>query len=143
MPDAKTITDKQEEGLNRAQVLFSANPLFIAPQGKQYFQAQQTLFDLMKRFTTAWFARRQEAAESMIEAGRCISVDGKGDLSCAIKAMADWHTDEMKRLATDAQACTEMIQACATSLSTQEVEAVTEMVTTARRGQKATASTPL
>ncbi len=52
-----------EKALNAAQVPFTANPRFLAPQAKHLFRVQQRFFDEAETFFSAWFQRRQDAAQ--------------------------------------------------------------------------------
>lgn len=111
--DSIDATNKQEDALNSAQVEFTLNPLFLSPQKQYFLQTQESIFDELEKFSSAWFQRRQDAAQAMIEASKHMLSQGQSDPSNALKKMADWHRDNMKRLADDAKECTEMMIHCA------------------------------
>ena len=64
MARSERTTNAIEDALNAAQVEFSVNPLFMAPQTKQVLQAQERMFDEAEKFWSAWFQRRQDATQS-------------------------------------------------------------------------------
>ncbi len=143
MSDQENATNKNESALNRAQVLFSANPLFLNPQTKNYLQAQETLFDEVEKFANAWFQRRQDATMSMINAGRRIASEGKGDLAGAAKEIAGWQAAAMQQMAEDAKECAEMMRRCAGALSTTDRAATAKADNSPAPAKKHTQSTPI
>ena len=136
-------TDAQENALNAAQVLFTANPLFLAPQTKHFLQAQQRFFDEAEKFSAAWFQRRQDAMRSMIDLGRRIASHGRGDPASAMSEIAEWQTHSMERLAEDAKDCTEMLSRCVGSVAEDEAEAVEDVSDTVKRATAPGKSRPL
>lgn len=126
MASHENITPAQERALNAAQVAFSLNPRFMAPQTKHVLQAQERFFDEVEKFSTAWFQRRQDATRSMIEAGRRLTSEGRTDPASAMKEIADWQTQWMERLAEDVKDCTEMLSRCAGTFADDEGEAKQE-----------------
>ena len=125
-------TPGQESALNAAQVLFSANPIHLAPHMKQFAQAQERIFEEIEKFSSAWFQRRQEASHSMIEAGKRILSDGRPDPASAMKELAEWRTHAMERMTEDARCYTELMAKCAGALTRNEAEALDETVATAK-----------
>lgn len=105
-------TPAMEDALNAAQVLFTANPLFLAPQTTHFWRAQDRILNEIERFSSAWFKRRQDATQSMIDAGRRLSSEGQADPADVIKEIIDWQIHSMERLAEDARDCTEMFSRC-------------------------------
>lgn len=122
-----------ENALNAAQVLFTANPLFLAPQTEYLWGAQARILDEVERFSSAWFRRRHEAAQSLIEASRRIVAEGRADPASAMKEIADWQHGSMERLREDAQEYSRMLGNCATAFSGNDVEAAEETGETAKR----------
>lgn len=133
MANQKTTTDMQENALNAAQVLFTANPVFLAPQTKQVLQMQEQFFAELEKFSTNWFQRRQEAVRLMIESGRRIASEGQNDPAGAMKELAEWQTGAMQRLAEDAGECGELFKQCAGAVVSHEVEAVEETAEVLRK----------
>lgn len=128
----ENTTPGQESALNASQVLFSANPVHLAPQMKHFAQAQERIFEEIEKFSSAWFLRRQEATHSMIEAGKRIVSDGRPDPASAMKELADWRTHAMERMTEDARCYTELMTRCAGALTRNETEGMEETVATAK-----------
>ena len=126
MANRENTTSEIENALNAAQAVFTANPAFVAPQTKQFFEAQEQFFAGMEKFSSAWFHRRQEATKSLIEVGRRLSAQGRTDPASAMKEIITWQTGAMARLGEDAKDCTEMMRRCATSAAQTPVEAAVE-----------------
>lgn len=143
MTNRENITPSEVDALNAAQVEFSANPRFLAPQAQHFMLAQQRILSQMEKFSSEWFKRRQEATESMIETGKRILSEGRADPAGAIKEIADWQAHSMERLAEDAKACTEMMTICAGALVSNEVDAIEETAEAARKATKASKATPV
>ncbi len=139
----KRTFEDEENALNAAQVEFTSNPRFLAPQIKHALQAQENVLDEIEKFTTAWFQRREVATRSMIEAGRRIISEGQSDPASALKELAAWQTNSMGRMAEDAKACSEMITQCAGAVVTNEVEAAEETVEYTNKATTTSKSTPV
>lgn len=134
----KTADD--ERALDAAQVLFTANPVFLAPQTKHFFQAQQRFFHEVERFSSAWLQRRQDATRSIIDVGKRIASSGGCDPARAFTEIADWQTHFMDRLAEDAKDCVDILNRCASALVENEAEAVEEVSETATQATKSNKS---
>lgn len=119
MANRETIdtTNKQEEALNKSQSAFTLDPMFLSPQKQYFLQTQEGIFDELEKFSSAWFQRRQDAAQAMIAASKEMLTTGRSDPANALKQMADWHRDTMKRLAEDAKECTELMTHCAKAIT--------------------------
>lgn len=115
--DTIDTTNKQEEALNTAQAAFTLDPNFLSPQKQYFLQTQESIFDELEKFSSAWFERRQDAAQAMIAASKEMLSTGQNDPANALKQMADWHRDTMKRLAEDAKECTELMTHCAKAIT--------------------------
>ncbi len=139
----KTTPEEIENAINAAQVEFTANPRFLAPQMKHALQAQQYVLDEFEKFSSAWFKRREDAASSMIDAGRRIISEDQSDPSQAMKELVDWQTHSMERLAEDAKAFTEMMTQCASAVVANEIEAAEETVEYTQKATKPSKSTPV
>ncbi|WP_415234178.1 hypothetical protein [Pseudorhodobacter sp.] len=113
MANRANTTAEIENALNAAQAVFTANPTFMAPQTKQFLEAQEQFFAGIEKFSSAWFHRRQEATKSLIEVGRRLSAEGRPDPASAMKEIITWQTGAMARLIEDAKDCTEMMRRCA------------------------------
>ncbi|SMX48826.1 hypothetical protein [Maliponia aquimaris] len=138
----ESMTAAEDTALNAAQVLFTANPVFLAPQMKHVLHAQVRILDEVGKFSTAWLQRRQEAAQTMIDAGRRIAMQGSVDPANALKEMVDWQTHSMERLAADAKDCSEMLNRCANALVATETRAKQENPDTMKQVAKSGASEP-
>jgi hypothetical protein len=133
MTNQQTKTDATENALNAAQVLFTANPLFLAPQTKQTLQKQEQMFAAFEKFSSNWFKRRQEAVHLMIEAGRRIVSEGRADPTDMMKEVAEWHTGAIRRLAEDGTEAGTMLTQCARAVGSHEAEAINENADTLRK----------
>lgn len=111
-----------ENALNAAQVLFTANPLFLPPQAKATLQAQERIFNELEKFSSSWFQRRQEAAQSLIDTGRRIASESAGNPAKTFKELTEWQTRYIQNFALDAKDCTEMLTRCARAFSTSEAD---------------------
>ena len=114
--DSVETTNKQEDALNAAQVEFTLNPLFQSPQKQHFLEAQQSIFDELEKFSSAWFQRRQDAAQAMISVSKQMLSLGQSDPANALRQVADWHRETMSRIAQDAKECTELMTHCAKAL---------------------------
>lgn len=138
MASREKRTPAMEEALNAAQVLFTANPLFLAPQTTQFWHAQDRILDEIERFSSGWFKRRQDATQSMIDAGRRLASEGQADPADVIREIIDWQVHSMERLAEDARDCTEMFSRCTGAFTGNEAAADTSaeaLKRTAKSGQ--------
>ncbi len=143
MANRENMKPSEVDAPNAAQVEFSANPRFLAPQTKHFLQAQERILGEMEKFSSNWFQRRQEATRSMIEAGRKILSEGQTDPAGAIKKITEWQTHSMERLAEDAKACTEMMTNCTGAFVQNEVEAIEETAEVTQKSAKTSKSTPV
>ncbi|HEY9038165.1 MAG TPA: hypothetical protein VIN05_04390 [Roseovarius sp.] len=141
MASHENTTQEIEEALNASQVLFTANPLFLPPQTKHFFEAQERILDQVETFSKAWFRRRQDATQAMIDASKRIASDGSSDPAVIMKEVTELQSGAMARLTADAKDCTEMFTQCANTLAVNEVKAIEE---TAEKTKKAgqTAKSP-
>lgn len=137
-PNRKTADD--ERALNAAQVLFTANPVFLAPQTKHFLQAQQRFFDEVERFSSAWLQRREDATRSMIDVGKRIASSGRSDPARTFTEIADWQAHSMDCLAEDAKDCVDILNRCASALVDNEAEAVEKVSETATQPSKSNKS---
>lgn len=143
MAHRERTTSDQENELNAAQVLFTANPLFLTPQLKQLMQTPERFFDELEAFSSAWFKRRQEATHAMIDAGRRLASNGSGDPASALTEISHWQTRSMEHLAEDAKDCTEMLSRCAGILVKNEVKAMEDISETVQKAAKSSKSEPV
>ncbi len=144
MTTHKKITPEEaENAMNAAQVEFTANPRFLAPQLKHVLQAQEYVLDEFEKFSSAWFQRREDATRSMIDAGRRVISEGQSDPARAMKELVDWQTKSMEHLTEDAKAFTEMMTQCAGAVVTNEIEAAEETVEYTQKATKPSTSMPV
>lgn len=143
MAGRERTTAAIEEALNAAQVEFSLNPLFMAPQAKHFFEAQERLREESEKFWSAWFQRRQDAAQSLIDAGKRIASEGQTDPASAMMEILDWQMHSMERLAEDGKDCAEMLSRCAGAFVESETEAMKDVSETMKRATKSSKSEPV
>ncbi|MCQ0091706.1 hypothetical protein [Roseovarius sp. M141] len=139
----ENTTPAIEDALNASQVLFTANPLFLPPQSKHLFQAQERFWDEIETFSTAWFRRRQAATHAIIDAGRRIASEGGRDPALMIKEVTELQSGAMERLTADARECTEMLTHCADALARNEITAIQETAEKTQRATKTAKSDPV
>ncbi len=139
----ENTTSAEENALNAAQVLFTANPLFLTPQSKHMFQAQERIWDQIETFSTAWFRRRQDATQALIDAGRRIASEGGSDPALMIKEISEFQAGSIQRLTADTKECTELVTQCADALMRNEVEAIQETVVATERATRTAESDPV
>lgn len=132
-----------EDAINASQVLFTANPLFLTPQSKHFFEAQQRILDEVETFSTAWFQRRQDAVQAMVDSARRIASEGGRDPAKMIKEATEFQAGAMKRISEDAKTCTEMLTHCAEAVSRNEVEAMQETADNTQRATTTAKSDPV
>ncbi|WP_126623186.1 hypothetical protein [Oceaniglobus ichthyenteri] len=137
----KRTPEQEEDALNAAQGVFTANPLFIAPQVKHMMQAQEKVLDEFEKFSSAWFQRREEATRSMIEAGRRICADN--DPAQAMKEITQWQAKSMERLAEDAKCCAEMWTQCTGTVVSNEIGAAEDTMEYTKQSTKPSKATPV
>ena len=140
--DKSTNTDAIENAVNAAQVIFSLNPAYT-PQATHLRQAQERFLKEAEKFSSAWFKRRQQAIQSALDLTGSIANGGLKDPSVAIKAMTEWQTGCMERLADDAKDCTEMMTLCIGNLVENEIEAVKETAEITKRAATEKHATPV
>ncbi len=143
MASHENTTSAIDNALNASQVLFSANPLFMNPQNKHMFQAQERIWDQIETFSTAWFRRRQDATQALIDAGRRIASEGGNDPAAMIKEVTEFQAGAMERLKVDAKECTDLLTQCAGSLARNEMEALQETAANTQRATKTAKSDPV
>jgi len=119
-------------GTEAAQTIFGRNLVF-GPQSKHLWQAQDQILDEVQKFSTAWFKRRHEATRSTLGIVSSITTGEFSQPAIAMKAMTDWQTHILERLAEDAKDCSELMTRCAESLVSHEIEAVEEIADTAKK----------
>lgn len=139
----ENMTNAETDALNAAQVEFSANPRFLAPQAKNFFQAQERILDEMGKFSAAWFKRRQDATNAMIKAGRHIISEGRVNPADAMKVITDLQARSIERLTEDAKDYAEMMTRCTGTVVASEIEAVENTVETAKQVTKSRHATPV
>lgn len=143
MASHENTTPADDSATNAAQVEFSLNPRFYPTEFAHFWRAQERILDEVERFSSSWFRRRQEAAQSMIDAGRQIISEGGADPASVAKQIADWQLRSMERLSEDATDCTEMLSGCADALVSNEAEAMEETAETVKRATKQAKSEPV
>ena len=130
------------DSMRAAQIVFAANPMF-GPQTRHFWNAQDRILEEAEKFSSAWFKRRHEATKAAVEASSKFASDGMRDPGSAMKAIANWQTHSMERLAEDAKDCAEMMTRCASVVVSNEVEAMEETAENTRRATKASKSEPV
>ena len=143
MTSHENTTSAIEESLNASQVLFTANPLFLTPQSKHIFQAQERIWDEIEHFSNAWFQRRQDATQAIINAGRRMASEGRNDPSSMMKEMSELQASALQRLTADARECAEMLNRCADSLVQKEAQAIEETSETTQKLLQTAKSEPV
>lgn len=143
MATRENTTSEHQQALNASQVLFTANPAFLAPQAKHALQTQERFFDEAEKFAAAWFERRREATQSLIDAARRIASAGQGDPSNALTEIIEWRTKSMERLAEDMKDYTTMLGRCAGTVVKEEAVVVEELSETMTRATTTSKSKPL
>ncbi len=139
----ENTTSKIEDALNASQVLFTANPLFLEPQTKNLFEAQERILNQVEAFSKAWFQRRQDGTQAMIDAGRRIASEGGNDPAVIMKEVTEFQSGAMERLSTDAKECTEMLSQCAVALAVNEAEAIEETADKTKKATQTAKSAPV
>jgi hypothetical protein len=104
----------------RTQALF--NPTGMAlPQVDQVLTLQQEMAGQTETFARHWFERRQEAAETGLEALREMSAANGADPMAAMRAITDWQRGSFERLNADLRdwvaLCTQLTQLSGTPQS--------------------------
>lgn len=143
MATGENTTPAMEKALNAAQGMFTANPRFLAPQAKHILQAQERFFDEAEKFSSAWFQRRQQATQSMIDAGRQIASEGQADPASAMKAIIGWQTHSMARMKEDVASYAEMLRRCAGMEVKEEAETAEDPSKTMKRATATSNSKPV
>ena len=141
---AKTDTKQNGmlEAMKSANSMMAANPMF-GPQAKHFWQAQDRILDEAQKFSTAWIKRRHQATQSALKASSVVATDGANDPSAAMKALADWQTHSMERLAEDAREGLDLMTRCAELVVSNEVEAIEETTEIAQKATKTSKSEPV
>ncbi|MGM0660473.1 MAG: hypothetical protein ACQEUH_04775 [Pseudomonadota bacterium] len=110
----------------RMQALFNPNGAAM-PQVEQLLTVQQEMVRQTETFTRHWLERRQEAAETGLEALQTLSKTQGTDPAAALRAMADWQRGSFKRVSADLQdwvaLCTQITQTATAQGATTQGEA--------------------
>ncbi len=109
----------------RMQALFNPNGAAM-PQVEQLLTVQQEMVRQTETFTRHWLERRQEAAETGLEALQTLSKTQGTDPAAALRAMADWQRGSFKRVSADLQdwvaLCTQITQTATAQTATAQGE---------------------
>ncbi|MGI3211933.1 phasin family protein [Roseovarius tibetensis] len=101
----------------RMQALFTPTGAAV-PQVEQMMKLQQEMVAQTETFARHWFERRQEAAETGLEALREMSTASRTDPLAAMRAITDWQRGSFERLNADLQdwvaLCTQLTQVAVT-----------------------------
>lgn len=116
MSTRENTTAADENAMDAAQVVFSLNPAYFAPQAQDFLTAQERIVQEVERFTSAWFGRRHDAMRAMIEARSRAALQGPSDPARTIKEISEWQARLMQHLAEDARDYSEMMTRCAGAL---------------------------
>ncbi len=143
MTNHENTTPQIEDALNASQVLFTANPLFMAPHSKHFFEAQERILNQVEAFSKAWFQRRQDGTQAMIDAGRRIASEANNDPSRIMKEITEFQSGAMERLTADAKDCSEMISQCANTLAASEIETIKDAAGKTTKATGAAKSKPV
>lgn len=136
MSTRENTTAADENAMDAAQVVFSLNPAYFAPQAQDLLTAQERIVKEVERFTSAWFERRHDAMRAMVEARSRAALEGPTDPASAIKEIAEWQTRLMQQLAEDAKGYAEMMTRCAGALAQGEVRAPDEKAGKSKKAAK-------
>lgn len=115
--DASTISDMMAQ----AQTVFAGNPQ-IGAQMTQLLETQQRFLKEAQEYSEHWFARRQEATKTAMDAAKDISGDGASDPAAAMAVMSDWQKHAMERLVTDVQEWVELCSRCTGDMTKSETK---------------------
>lgn len=140
---SENTNPEAENALNAAQVLFTANPDYLAAQKRHFWEAQERVFEAVEKFSSAWFQRRKSAVVAMVDMGRRVSSEGRADPAGAMKEIAGLQAQSIKLLTEDAQALSEMLTQCAGVLGKSELKALEEAADTVSRATKSSKSEPV
>lgn len=135
-------TNELLEPMKSLSAMFATNPA-LRPQAQHFWQAQDRMLAEAEKFSSAWFKRRQEAAQSAMRASQEIASNGTTDPAAAMKTIADWQAHSMERIAEDTKDCMEMMTRCAGAAATNEAEALEEAATKANKSTKTSKSSPV
>jgi hypothetical protein len=142
MANSNDMTSGIFEALKTAQAGFATGPIF-GSQGMHFWQAQDQFLKEAEKFSSTWFKRRHDATRAALETSKQLTDGVMGDPAGALKAIADWQSHSMERLAEDVKDCAEMMTHCAGALVSNEVEAMQETAETAKRALKTSKSEPV
>lgn len=142
MTKSDTKTSEVFEPIQSLNAMFATNPA-LGPQAQHFWQAQDRMLAEAEKFSSAWFKRRHEAAQSAMRASQEIASNGAIHPATAMKVMADWQAQSVERIAEDAKDCLEMMTRCAGAAATNEAEALEEAATKASKSSKTSKSSPV
>lgn len=121
----------------QALEMLTLNPM-LAPQIEHFWKAQQGLLTEIEAFSKAWFAHRQDAAQSALTAIQ--GMDGtRADPGTGLEVMTQWQRDTLERMAADMQCWMRLCAGCAGQMIRAETHAAEDaMAETAKRTKAAT-----
>lgn len=108
------------------------NPM-IGPQIEHFWEAQEKILDESETFARNWFERRHEATRSAMSAAKGVTRAGSTDPATAARALADWHSRSLERMAEDLRDWFDMCSRCAGHLTRAEIEAGEDALNAAAR----------
>ncbi|MEI4233683.1 phasin family protein [Roseovarius sp. D22-M7] len=124
----------------RMQSLFNVDGAG-APQVARMMELQQEMFRQTETFARHWLERRQDAAETGLEALREIGSTSGSDPMAAMRAITEWQRGSFKRLNADLQEWVEICTHAAQLPQPQDTAATpkdtAQATTTKAKGQTA------
>jgi len=84
----------------QTQAMFKLNGA-AAPKVEQVMKVQEGMLEQAETFTRHWIERRQEAADTTLEALREMNSTDKPDPVAAMQTIADWQRGSFERLTED------------------------------------------
>ncbi|MEB8386989.1 hypothetical protein OO012_07105 [Rhodobacteraceae bacterium KMM 6894] len=108
----------------------------FGPAAQHLQQASDDLKSESSAFWTAWFQRRQDAMQELMDTASKVTKMGGGDPAAALKLMTDWQAAELARLTKDVSDTNAMMTRCIGGLVTHETEAAEEISEAAKTTSK-------
>ncbi|WP_397543969.1 hypothetical protein [Roseovarius salis] len=128
-----TMTDM----FRHAQEIIALNPV-IGPQLVHFWRAQDAVLDETETFARHWFARRHKAAQTALAAAQEVTQNGATDPAGAMRAITEWQTRSMERIAEDMQEWVDTCSRCAGHMTREESEASRDTLKKASKTSSAT-----
>lgn len=140
MTRSQSAQSAMTEMFKQTQEIIGFNPM-VGPQVEHFWEAQDEILKETEAFTRHWFQRRHDATRTALGIAKGIAMSGVADPAKTTKALAEWQTHSIERVAEDFREWFDMWSRCAGHLTRAEMEASEEGIEKATKRAKSMTKT--